>query len=54
MRAAVYIVVWTCLVVALVLEGPTGKHLPTIAPQLAIALAVTILDLATCTERRDP
>ena len=54
MRAAVYIVVWAALVVALILDDPAGERLPTIAPQLAIALAVTVLDLATCTERRDP
>ena len=53
MRAAVYIVVWAALVVALILDDRAGERLPTIAPQLAIALVVTVLDLATCTERRD-
>lgn len=54
MRATVYAVVWTSIVVALVLDDPAGERLPALAPQLAIALAVTVLDLATCTERRDP
>lgn len=53
MRAAVYIAVWAALAVALVLDDPTGERLPTIAPQLGVALAVTILDLTTCTRRRN-
>ena len=53
MRAAVYIAVWATLVVALVLDDPAGERLPTMAPQLAIALAITLIDLATYPERRD-
>ena len=54
MRAVVYIAVWATLAVALVLDDPTGERLPTLAPHLAVALAITILDLATCTRRRNP
>lgn len=53
LRVAVYIAVWATLVVALVLDDPAGERLPTIAPQLAVALAVTLVDLATYHERKD-
>ena len=47
MRAAVYVVVWAVLAVALVLDDPAGEHLSALTPQIAIALAITVIDLAT-------
>lgn len=47
MRATVYAVAWSVLAVALVLDGPAGERLPDLAPHLAVALAITVIDLAT-------
>lgn len=53
MRAAVYVVVWSSIVVALVLDDQTGARMPDLAPLIAVAVAITILDLATYHERKD-
>lgn len=53
MRAAVYIAVWATLVVALVLDDPAGERMPDLAPLIAVALAITVIDLTTYRERKD-
>ena len=53
MRAAVYVVVWSSIVVALVLDDQTGERLPALAPLIAVALAITVIDLTTYRERKD-